>query len=114
MNNDSDVKQVGGREGIDTADIWKRAYVAVYGCEPSHGKEAYQAAYDVIADAILSAQAPDLARLREALEPVMVEIERLEKEYQLSARPDYQYQPLMITAGDIKLIRAALGKGGEK
>lgn len=39
---------------IDPAEIWREAYIAVYGCPPTHRKEAYQAAYDVIARALAS------------------------------------------------------------
>ncbi|NIJ18451.1 hypothetical protein FHS95_000120 [Sphingomonas naasensis] len=39
-------------EREDAAEIWRQAYIAVYGCEPTHPKEAYQAAYDVIAAAL--------------------------------------------------------------
>lgn len=45
-------------EAADPAEVWREAYVAVYGCEPTHAKEAYQAAYDVVGRAIASHPAP--------------------------------------------------------
>jgi hypothetical protein len=40
------------------ATVWREAYIAVYGCEPTHSKEAYQAAYNVIATALKAHAAP--------------------------------------------------------
>lgn len=37
------------RAAIPSAeDIWREAYVSVYGCDPSHPSDAYKAAYTVI------------------------------------------------------------------
>jgi hypothetical protein len=56
----------------------------------------------------LEAQASGLERLREALNPFVREIDRLDREYDLAGRPSHQAQTLMISLGDILGLRAAL------
>ncbi len=54
------------RASIPSAEaVWHDAYVAVYGCEPSHPADAYQGAYDVIVQAMRNAEGGSRAPLPE-------------------------------------------------
>lgn len=48
------------------ATVWRDAYVAVYGCEPTHAVSDYQGAYDVIERAMSAIDAASMgARIAE-------------------------------------------------
>lgn len=48
------------------ARVWREAYIAVYGCEPTHSPESYRAAHEVIERAV-SAQVECIDELRKAV-----------------------------------------------
>lgn len=98
--------------GVDPAEVWRQAYVAVYGCEPTHPKDAYQAAYDVIGKALSTPQRPESSEKRtmcidltdleqEALERLMAEQELSAQRVMIQALRQYQSDHERRKAGEM-------------
>lgn len=97
---------------VEPADVWREAYIAVYGCEPTHPPECYRAAYVVIERAILAETQSLSTALAEAREKAIEECAHVASDHRSD---DCQVGDLNAFAHDIAhAIRSlTLPEGGE-